>query len=116
MYYVEKDGKGYLHLHDTGNVRDEAIKFLADNGASADIVAYDCTFGESAGNLTARHMGLPDVLIIREKLAEACITAKDTKHIITHFSHNCNPSRSHMQEMASPHNLIAAYDGFSVSV
>ena len=114
LYYVERGGKGYLHLHDTGNVGDGAVQFLACCGAFADVVAYDCTFGSSAGNFTARHMGVPDIVVIRQKLLSAGITGADAKHIITHFSHNCSPWRSSMDRLAREHGLIAAYDGMAV--
>lgn len=116
LYYVEKNGKGYLHLHDTGNVPDEAVAFLAANKARANVVAYDCTFGANGGNLSARHMGMPDVLVIRSKLASAGIADDGSINIITHFSHNCKPYRADMQAMAEEHGFIAAYDGLTITV
>ncbi len=116
LFYVEKEGKGYLHLHDTGNVSDKAVQFLAENGAKADVVAYDCTFGAQAGNLSARHMGLPDVCEIRKKLFSAGIIDGKTLNVLTHFSHNCRPFRRDMEELAHGNGFIAAYDGFILNV
>ena len=116
LYYIEKGGKGYLHLHDTGNLSDEAVKYLAANGAKAGAVAYDCTFGCGAGNLSARHMGMPDVVIVRDKLMQAGIINADTRNIITHFSHNCHPSRENMQKLAESEGMTAAYDGFTICI
>ena len=116
LYYVEQENKGYLHLHDTGNVSDDAVEYLAKNGARASVVAYDCTFGERSGNLTSRHMGLPDVLVIKEKLAAAGVIDNDTRHVLTHFSHNCRPWRRDMAELAEQYGLIAAYDGMKITI
>ena len=116
LYYVERGGKGYLHLHDTGNVSDEAIAFLAKSGAKANAVAYDCTFGRDGGNLSARHMGIPDIAIVRSKLAAAGVIDGTTVGVITHFSHNCKPYRADMQKLAQDNGLVAAYDGLTLNV
>lgn len=116
LYYVERGGKGYLHLHDTGNVGDGAIDFLVQNGAKANVVAYDCTFGSSSGNLSARHMGMPDVICIREKLRAAGVVDDDTINVITHFSHNCKPYRADMQKLAQNNGFVAAYDGLTLQL
>ena len=116
LYYVEREGKGYLHLHDTGNVCRRAVDFLAQNGARADVVAYDCTFGAGSGGLAARHMGIPDIRVIRARLEEAGVADGKTVGVITHFSHNCAPFRKDMEELASADGLVAAYDGMTVSV
>lgn len=116
LYYVGRGGKGYLHLHDTGNLSDQAINFLARNGAKANVVAYDCTFGKDGGNLSARHMGVPDVAVIRSKLQAAGVIDSACINVITHFSHNCSPSRKNMDELAKANGLVAAYDGFTIRI
>ena len=116
LYYIEKDGKGYLHLYDTGNVTLEAIDFLADRGAKAQVASYDCTFGDNSGNLTARHMGISDVEIIRNRLKDKGIINGDTVNVITHFAHNSNPSFAHLKEIEEKHNVVAAHDGMLINV
>ena len=116
LYYVERGGRGYLHLHDTGNVSDEAIDFLAKNGARAQAAAYDCTFGGLRGNFTARHMGVEDVAVIRDKLLSAGVIGDSSKNIITHFSHNCRPFKVDMAALAAKYGMLAAYDGFTVEI
>lgn len=116
LFYVEREGRGYLHLHDTGNLSDEAVAFLADKGARANVVAYDCTFGEKSGSLSARHMGVSDVCVVRDKLAAAGIIDGGTINVITHFSHNCSPSRANMDDLASRFGFVAAYDGLRIEV
>ncbi len=116
LYYVEKDGKGYLHMNDTGNLSDAAVRFLSANNAKADVAAYDCTFGADNGHLSARHMGMSDVLAVHEKLLSAGVISRSTKNVITHFSHNSHPSRRAMDEFARAHGFIAAHDGQVIDI
>ena len=116
LYYVERGGRGYLHLYDTGNVSDDAVKYLAAHGARANAVAYDCTFGSISGNLSARHMGMPDVISIQSKLTAAGVIDDSTVNVLTHFSHNCKPYRADMQKLAQESGFIAAYDGLTLQL
>lgn len=116
LFYVEREGNGYLHLHDTGNLSAQAIRFLKQNGAKANVVAYDCTFGGGSGNLSARHMGIEDASIIRCLLEESGITDGETKNVLTHFSHNCKPYRADMEKLASSRGFLAAHDGMVINV
>lgn len=116
LFYIERGGKGYLHLYDTGNVSQKAIDFLVKNGAKAQLVSYDCTFGDGSGNLTARHMGISDVEIIRERLQSSGVINSDTTNVITHFSHNCNPTRANLKKIEDKHCVIAAYDGMLINI
>ena len=116
LFYVEKGGKGYLHLYDTGRISKEAFDFLKSNNAKADIVSFDCTFGEAEGGENARHMGISDCLLMKDLLTERNIIDGNTKLIITHFSHNCNPTRAHVSDIAKKHGFIAAYDGLETEI
>lgn len=116
LFYVEKGGKGYLHLYDTGRIGKEAFDFLKSNNAKADIVSFDCTFGEVEGGENSRHMGVSDCRLMKDLLVERNIIDGNTKLVITHFSHNCNPTRVHVSDIAKKHGFIAAYDGMETEV
>ena len=116
MYYFEKEGKGYLHLHDTGVISDEAIDFLAANGAKANAVAFDCTFVEEKVGDKARHMGIYENMLVKEKLLERGIINGNTQIIATHFSHNANPTRAHLAEIENNFNVKAAFDGYTTEI
>lgn len=116
LYYVEKDGKGYLHLYDTGRISDEAFDFLAARRAKADLVAFDCTFAEHTGGDFARHMGIEDNMLMKEKLLSRGIIGGNARLIITHFSHNCNPLRSRLSALEKKYGVTAAYDGFITEI
>lgn len=112
LYYVEKDKKGYLHMHDTGRLGDDVFLYLAQNGARAGAVSLDCTFLDGDGGENARHMGLNDDEAMRAKLREFGIADDNTRFILTHFSHNSNPLRERTERLAARHGMTAAYDGF----
>ena len=116
LFYVEKGGKGYLHLCDTGALSGKAIDFLAENGAHADLITFDCTFLDAQPREGTRHMCIEDNLAIKARLDAASVTGSDTKCVITHFSHNAQPSREKLSEIEKRYPVIAAYDGLTVEI
>jgi len=116
LYYIEKDGKGYLHLYDTGALSEEAIDFLQARGCKASAVAFDCTFLDAPYEEGRRHMCVEADLRLEERLERALVCDKDTVKIITHFSHNSNPTSARLKEIEKKYGVCAAYDGFSVTI
>ncbi|MDE6598209.1 MAG: hypothetical protein K2K60_06190 [Clostridia bacterium] len=116
LYYIEKDGKGYLHLYDTGRVSDKSFDFLAQNGAKANLVCFDCTFVESVGGENSRHMGIEDDMLMKQKLLSRGIIDNNTKLVISHFSHNSNPMREKLAHIEKQYAVIAAYDGYETEI
>lgn len=114
LFYIERNGKGYLHLYDTGRIPERAFEFLAQNRAKANLVAIDCTFLEYTAGEKSRHMGIEDDMAMKEKLLKAGIIDNNTQIVITHFSHNGNPTRAHVNEVAQKYNVTAAYDGLEI--
>lgn len=111
LFYVESEGKGYLHLYDTGRICSEAFDFLYENGAKAELVCFDCTFVEQTGGDFARHMGIGDDMLMKNELLKRGIIDERTKLIISHFSHNSNPVRSNLKRIENKYGVMAAYDG-----
>ncbi|MFR1983841.1 MAG: MBL fold metallo-hydrolase [Christensenellaceae bacterium] len=64
VYLLEKSGRYYLHLTDTGRLPAETLDFLETymkaRGAAVDLVTFDCTFLFYEAGSESRHMGLPD--------------------------------------------------------
>lgn len=116
LYYIERGGKGYLHLCDTGALSDEAIDFLAKCGARANLITFDCTFLDAPPKAGTRHMCIADNLAIKSRLDRAGVTDKTTKCVITHFSHNAQPSREKLSEIERQYPVIAAYDGLTLEI
>ncbi len=116
LYYIERGGKGYLHFYDTGRVGDEVFDALASFGAKVHVVAFDCTFVAYTAGEGRRHMGIEDDMSMKEKLFKRGIIDENTKIIITHFSHNSNPTRAYLKEIEKKYGVIAAYDGLKVEI
>ena len=116
LYYIENDGKAYLHLYDTGRISDQAFDFLKSNGAKADVVCFDCTFIDYTAGASARHMGIEDDMVMKRKLYERGIIKENTKLIISHFSHNGNPVRERLKPIEEKYGVTAAYDGYTIKI
>lgn len=116
LFYVEKGGKGYLHFYDTAQVEDEVFEFLKQNNAQANLVCFDCTFLEGKGGKVARHMGIEDDMLMKQKLSEFCIINEQTKIVISHFSHNGCPVSSKLKEVENRYKVEAAYDGLIIEI
>ena len=116
LYYVEKGGKGYLHLCDTGALSDESINFLAENRARVSLITFDCTFLNAEPKKGTRHMCIDDNMNITERLIRAGVADGKTKRVITHYSHNAQPSREKLQKIERDYSVIAAYDGLTLEI
>ncbi len=116
LYYVEKDGKGYLHLYDTGRIEERAFEYLRDNGAHADLVALDCTFLDYTAGLKSRHMGIEDDMATVAKLKQYGVLKEGARIVITHFSHNCNPTYERIAAVEKQYGVTAAYDGYEIEI
>ena len=116
LYYVERGGKGYLHLCDTGALDDAAVAYLAEKGAHADLITFDCTFLDAPPREGTRHMCVEDNVRIRDRLLGAGVIGCGTKCVITHFSHNSKPTRERIAAVEEKYGVIAAYDGMTVEI
>ena len=116
LFYVERSGAGYLHLYDTGALSDEAVEFLVKNRAKASLIAFDCTFLDAPPQKGTRHMCVQDNIAIFERLVAAGVADGNTKKIITHFSHNSNPTAERLAEIEKQYGVTAAYDGLTLEI
>lgn len=116
LYLVEKDGKAYLHLHDTGRVEESVFAYLKEKGKHVDLVALDCTLVDTASSTSGRHMGLPENVEIMQRLRSDGVADGATKFVITHFSHNSAPLTARLKSLEEQYGVIAAYDGMTVEI
>lgn len=112
IYTIEINNKTLLYGHDTGYFPEKTWEAL--KGKSIDGAIFDCTFGPIENS--RGHMGFPNVLEVKKRLIEEGITNKDTKYIVTHFSHNCGMLHEDLVKMAAPHDIIVTYDGLEVEI
>lgn len=116
LFYIEREGRGYLHMHDTSLPEEDIYAFLRENGAHADIVSLDCTYAARTGIPRPRHMNIEDCMAVTEKLLSFGVCSYNSKFVITHFSHNCNPLRANLAVLEKEYRVIAAYDGLELKV
>jgi phosphoribosyl 1,2-cyclic phosphate phosphodiesterase len=120
VYLVEKDGKAYLHLTDTGRLPEETLQYLAkyfeNKGKGVDLVTFDCTFLFHTAGEVFRHMGLEDNRVMKERLTALKVVNEHTRYVITHYSHNANPLSENLQKAEKEYGVIAAYDGTRIEI
>lgn len=116
LFYVERGGRGYLHMHDTALPDDMIYDFLSSNGVHAALVALDCTYADGSGMPRPRHMNISDCAEVISKLKAAAVCDGDTKFVITHFSHNSNPLTARLACIEEEYGVIAAYDGMEIEI
>lgn len=116
IYCISRGGKSLLYCNDTGLLDEKCYAFLAECGVQLDAVSFDCTFADTAGPHSSRHMGFAENDIVCEKLAIYGIISPDAKYYVTHFSHNSAPFRERIEKEAERRGYIAAYDGMTALI
>ncbi len=110
IYYIEKDGKGYLHGNDTGLFPPENYDAL--KGRRINLATLDCCFGEKYSEMS--HMGVDCCRMVKNKLEEIC-DCKGAKYVLTHFSHNVRPIQSELEALVKD-EFIVGYDGIEFDI
>lgn len=114
-YCIEKDGKRILHLTDTGYPPEENFEFLQTTGGKPfDLITFDCTFLFGTGS--DRHMTIAENDKIRARLTRLGLADGNTKCVITHFSHNAEPTAEKLERAEREYGVIAAYDGMTLEI
>lgn len=116
LFYISKGNEGYLHLHDSGRISRQALSYLAECGVKAQAAAFDCTFLNYTAGETSRHMGIEDDMVMKNELMRLNVIDENTKIIITHFSHNSNPTRENLKKVEEKYGVISAYDGMEIEI
>lgn len=117
LFLIEKGNKRVLHLTDTGRLPEESIAHLAElKGGAMDLITFDCTFLFGATDPSARHMGLDENMRTLARLEEVGLADSHTRKVITHFSHNSEPSPEALARAEQQYGVIAAYDGMEIEI
>ena len=112
IYIIEKEGKRLLYGNDTGIFPEATWRYI--KGLRFDLISLDCTHGKDREG--SNHMGVPDLIDIKQRLTREGNADKDTVFVATHFSHNGGLLHHQLEEALHPHGYLAAYDGMSVQV
>lgn len=117
VFFLEGKGKRILHLTDTGPLPEASYAYLQGlGGAPCDLVTLDCTFLYDDAPHSARHMGVKENAELLRRLREMGLVDGHTKAVITHFSHNSEPTEEKLRRAEGELNVTAAYDGLTISI
>ena len=115
IYLIEKEGKMYFHICDSGEPYEEVYEYLAKNNVKLDAVTMDCTFG----NLTKEyggHMNVWQNIRVRDRLKEIGAITDETKVCLTHISHFGGDTYDSLNKTALANGFILAYDGMALEI
>ncbi|MDR1636961.1 MAG: hypothetical protein LBR93_06455, partial [Treponema sp.] len=107
----ERGDGALLYAHDTGFFPDETWDYLRSVRPRLALVSLDCT--TAAFKEGSNHMGLPDLVLVRDRLREIGAAGEATAFILNHFSHNGGLNHRELCEKAGELGFTAAWDGLS---
>ena len=111
-YLFEREGRTLLQGNDTGWWPEESWEFLS--GQTLDAVVLDCTYGPKPGGMS--HLGVHEVVQVRDELTKLGALAAGCRFIATHFSHNGGWLHDQLCEFFEPENIEVAYDGMELEL
>lgn len=112
IYLIGKDGKWILYGNDTGDFPGATWDFL--KGRIFDLISLDCTMGKFTEG--TNHMGIPDLVVMKEKLTAIGCVHSGTRFVATHFSHNGQLLHHELEQALASYDYQVAYDGFSMTI
>ena len=113
IYIMEKDSRELLYAHDSTFFPEETWRHLSSHRFS--LVVLDCTSIE-VGHHFPNHMGLPDNILVKERMQKEGMANENTRFVITHFAHTFNPLHEHTDSLARTNGFIAAFDGMVLDI
>lgn len=114
FYLIRQGERSMLYAHDTGLFFPEVYDFLAKLPKPLDLVSLDCTTGPFENGPRGGHMGIPDNIVVKEKLLELGAADGHTLFIVNHFSHNGGLLYEELAERTAQHGMQPSYDGMTV--
>jgi phosphoribosyl 1,2-cyclic phosphate phosphodiesterase len=111
---IEKGGKYYLHLSDTGVPSADLFDMLKAKKVVLDAIAMDCTYGLIDREYFG-HMNLRQCKDVVDKLRENGTVTKDTQIYLTHICH-WGGDHELLSEQAEKLGLHVAYDGLKIDI
>ncbi|MBC7328055.1 MBL fold metallo-hydrolase [bacterium] len=111
IYLVKNEGKTILWGTDTGFFPEDTWEALC--GKRVDIAILDTTGGPHS--TPGYHMGIPEIIKVKERMLKEGIAHEQTLFIATHFSHNGGLLQEELEKALKPYGIIPAYDGFVVN-
>jgi phosphoribosyl 1,2-cyclic phosphate phosphodiesterase len=118
FYLIEREGKSFLYMHDTGFQCDEALEMLKQRVRyPIDVISMDCTYGPNPlpPNYTS-HMGFAENIKLKERFMRDGVADGHTRFVSNHFSHNGHMLHEEMCKYMEPYGIEIAYDGMIAEI
>ena len=111
VYVIQNMGKTLFYGHDSAMFGEETWNKLGDY--RFDCVVLDCTMVEETG-VYEGHMGLPDIIKVRQRMLAEGMATENTKFVATHFVHILNPIHERIMPIFQEYGFITSYDGMDI--
>lgn len=108
FYSMEKDGRKFLYVSDTGPFCEESWEYVLSQ--KYDLIISECTIGTLPGE-DCGHMRFRNVVDMRNRLAEGGALKDSCELWLTHFSHNIRMTHQELVDLAAGENMKVGYDG-----
>lgn len=113
LFVLERGGKRFFVANDTGVIADSELERL--RGVRLDLVAVDCTMGNSAKRVDG-HFGMRGVVEFRDRLRALGCLDDASQVYVNHFSHNGLCLHRDLEAFFLPRAIKVAYDGLTVEI
>ncbi len=114
LYLIEKDGKTYLHLSDTGELNSCVYDYLSKKCVKVDLAVIDCTYGLLEKEYHG-HLNLNQVARIKNEFIKLGVFSENTKIYATHVCH-WGGSHEELEKKALTLGINVAYDGLTIEL
>jgi phosphoribosyl 1,2-cyclic phosphate phosphodiesterase len=111
FYAIAEGRKKVLVAFDTGPLAPEAWNGLTEH--VFDAVIMEETMGTQP---IPSHMGIEDVIAVRQRMEKEGMLAQDCRFFITHMSHHANPLHEELERIMRPHGIEVAHDGLRATI
>lgn len=111
-YIVKFNNKSLLYATDTGIYEDSWIQHIKNE-------FFDCIIIDGTNlftNTSTNHLNLDGLKLMLKKLSNANTIDSHTIIICTHFSHEGIPLHDKLQNKLHSYNIIAAFDGMTLTL
>ena len=118
FYLIERGGKSFLFMHDTGIECEQALRMLRERmDRPVDLISVDCTYGPNPlpPGYTS-HMGFAENIRLKERLLREGVADGHTRFVCAHFSHNGHMLHDQMCSVMNPYGFEIAYDGMIAEI
>ncbi|MCL4514957.1 MAG: hypothetical protein M1379_05155 [Firmicutes bacterium] len=111
-YLIEYQGRAIFYGLDSGWYPEATWEVLRHHRLNAAVI--DCTHGSLPSE--RNHMGVEQVIKVKQALLAQGSAGPETIFVATHFSHNGRFLHHQLEEAFFPHGIKVAYDGMTLEI